>query len=90
MLPLPVAACVRRYLWDAMVHVCAAKQPRSLTGARLGVGACLWDGAFVLTAYIAAQPVDTYAGGFLGNCTLLSFSFAVHPKQVNILIQHVH
>ncbi|DBA83657.1 TPA: hypothetical protein ACH3X1_006213 [Trebouxia sp. C0004] len=45
-----------------MVHVCAAKQPRSLTGARLGVGACLWDGAFVLTAYIAAQPVDTYAG----------------------------
>jgi hypothetical protein len=79
MLPLPVAACVHQYLWDAMVHVCAAKQPRSLTGARLGVGACLWDGAFVLTAYIAAQPADTYAGGLLGKCTLLSLAFAVHP-----------
>lgn len=45
-----------------MVHLCAAKQPRSLTGARLGVGACLWDGAFVLTAYIAAQPANSYAG----------------------------
>lgn len=66
-LSLPVAARVHLYLQDVMVHVCAAKQPRSLTGARLGVGACLWDGAFVLTAYIAAQPVDTYAGEFLGN-----------------------
>ena len=37
-------------------------QPRSLTAARLGVGACLWDGAFVLTAYLASQPANTYAG----------------------------
>ena len=44
------------------MHLRAAKQPRSLTGARLGVGACLWDGAFVLTAYIAAQPADSYIG----------------------------
>jgi len=90
MLSLSVAARVHLYLWDAMVHVRAAKQPRSLTAARLGVGACLWDGAFVLTAYIAAQPVDTYAGGFLDNCILSSLSFAVHPKLVKILIQHVH
>ena len=88
MLSLPVAARVYLYLQDVMVHVCAAKQPRSLTGARLGVGACLWDGAFVLTAYIAAQPVDTYAGGVLGNWIVMSLSFAVHPKQMNNLIQH--
>lgn len=46
-------------LWCALL---AAKQPRSLTAARLGVGACLWDGAFVLTAYLSTQPPDTFAG----------------------------
>ena len=40
----------------------AAKQPRSLTAARLGVGACLWDGAFVLTAYLLTQPSGTFTG----------------------------
>ena len=54
-----------------MVRLHAAKQPRSLTGARLGVGACLWDGAFVLTAYLAAQPADTYAGRLPHNCCML-------------------
>ncbi len=54
-----------------IVPVCAAKQPRSLTGARLGVGACLWDGAFVLTAYIAGQTADTYTGGLLAACSVL-------------------
>ncbi|KAL3138792.1 hypothetical protein ABBQ32_005634 [Trebouxia sp. C0010 RCD-2024] len=46
-------------LWCALL---AAKQPRSLTAARLGVGACLWDGAFVLTAYLLTQPSDTFTG----------------------------
>ena len=37
-------------------------QPRSLTAARLGVGACIWDGALVLAAWAAAQPAGTFAG----------------------------
>lgn len=37
-------------------------QPRALTAARLGVGACIWDGALVLAAYLAAQPPGTFAG----------------------------
>ena len=40
-------------------------QPRSLTAAKLGVGACLWDGALVLTAYLMQQPVDSYRGRFI-------------------------
>ena len=43
----------------------AVQQPRSLTAARLGVGACLWDGAFVLTAYLASQPAGEFAGMLL-------------------------
>lgn len=43
----------------------AVQQPRSLTAARLGVGACLWDGAFVLTAYLASQPKGAFAGMLL-------------------------
>lgn len=43
----------------------AVQQPRSLTAARLGVGACLWDGAFVLTAYLASQPTGAFAGMLL-------------------------
>lgn len=46
-------------LWCALL---AAKQPRSLTAARLGVGACLWDGAFVLTAFLLAQPPESFTG----------------------------
>lgn len=46
-------------LWCALL---AAKQPRSLTAARLGVGACLWDGAFVLTAFFLTQPTETFTG----------------------------
>ena len=37
-------------------------QPRALTAARLGVGACIWDGALVLAAYLAAKPPGTFAG----------------------------
>lgn len=44
----------------------AVLQPRSLTAARLGVGSCLWDGAFVLTAYLATQPPGTFAGRSCG------------------------
>ena len=39
-----------------------AVQPRSLTAAKLGVGACAWDGALVLCSYLAAQPRGTFAG----------------------------
>lgn len=53
------ALCAAGMLWCALL---AAKQPRSLTAARLGVGACLWDGAFVLTAYLLTQPSDTFTG----------------------------
>ncbi|KAK9844006.1 hypothetical protein WJX81_001714 [Elliptochloris bilobata] len=38
------------------------QQPRALTAARLGVGACIWDGALVMAAYLAAQPPGTFAG----------------------------
>lgn len=38
------------------------QQPNSLTARRLGVGACLWDGAILLAAYLAAQPQYKYVG----------------------------
>lgn len=31
-------------------------QPQALHEARIGVGACLWDAAFVLTAFLGAYP----------------------------------
>ena len=37
-------------------------QPRALTAARGGVGAVVWDGALVLTAYLASQPADRFRG----------------------------
>ena len=48
-----------------MACLYAAKQPRSLTAARLGVGACLWHGAFVLSYYISSQPADSLAGSVI-------------------------
>ncbi|GAB4822736.1 hypothetical protein N2152v2_009782 [Parachlorella kessleri] len=37
-------------------------QPTSITAKKIGVGACLWDGALVLTAYLASQPRYKYVG----------------------------
>ena len=37
-------------------------QPIALTAARGGVGAVIWDGALVLTAYLAVQPPGSFRG----------------------------
>ncbi|KAK9815244.1 hypothetical protein WJX72_000525 [[Myrmecia] bisecta] len=44
------------------LSVLIQQQPSKLTANRLGVGACLWDGALVLTAYLSAQPRDSFQG----------------------------
>jgi predicted nicotinamide N-methyase len=36
--------------------------PRALANSKIGVGACLWDGAIILGAYLACQPRHTYIG----------------------------
>jgi len=36
--------------------------PRALANEKVGVGACLWDGAIILGAYLACQPRHTYIG----------------------------
>lgn len=71
-------------LWCALL---AAKQPRSLTAARLGVGACLWDGAFVLTAFLLTQPPATFTGDaapnlpFGSKCSYMPlFSLCLHAS----------
>ncbi|CAK0787864.1 hypothetical protein CVIRNUC_011086 [Coccomyxa viridis] len=38
------------------------QQPRLLDASRAGVGACLWDSAFVLTAFLAAQDQLKWCG----------------------------
>jgi hypothetical protein len=38
------------------------KQPRDIPAARMGVGACLWEGELLLAAYLAAQPRHRYIG----------------------------
>ena len=35
----------------------SASQPRLLDAARVGVGACLWDSSFVLTAFLSKTLV---------------------------------
>lgn len=36
--------------------------PRALANDKVGVGACLWDGAIILGAYLACQPRHAYIG----------------------------
>lgn len=38
------------------------QQPTSLTAQKIGVGACLWDGAILLAAYLIAQPHYKFVG----------------------------
>ena len=38
------------------------QKPTSLTAQKIGVGACLWDGALFLAAYLLNQPHYTYVG----------------------------
>lgn len=38
------------------------QNPTAITGSNIRVGACAWDGAFVLSAYLDAQPAGTFAG----------------------------
>ena len=38
------------------------QQPASLSARRVGVGACLWDGALLLAAYLTAQPRHRLVG----------------------------
>ena len=60
--PPPVQPVSARVLTAADCSMFCAVQPRSLTAAKLGVGACAWDGALVLCSYLAAQPRGTFAG----------------------------
>ena len=47
---------------QALPPLLVLQQPNSLTGARIGVGACLWDGALLLAAYLISQPHYKYVG----------------------------
>lgn len=38
------------------------QQPHALTAARMGVGACLWEGELLLAAYLSSQPLHRYIG----------------------------
>jgi len=38
------------------------QKPKSLTALKIGVGACLWDGAILLAAFLAAQPDYRFVG----------------------------
>lgn len=38
------------------------QNPTALKGSNIRVGACAWDGAYVLSAYLDAQPQGTFAG----------------------------
>ncbi|KAF6266019.1 hypothetical protein COO60DRAFT_639271 [Scenedesmus sp. NREL 46B-D3] len=38
------------------------QNPTALKGSNVRVGACAWDGAYVLAAYLDAQPPGTFAG----------------------------
>ena len=38
------------------------QQPTSLTAQKIGVGACLWDGAILLAAYLISQPHYKFVG----------------------------
>jgi hypothetical protein len=38
------------------------QNPTALKGSNVRVGACAWDGAYVLSAYLDAQPPGTFAG----------------------------
>lgn len=39
------------------------QNPTALKGSHIRVGACAWDGAYVLSAYLDAQPPGAFAGG---------------------------
>lgn len=47
-------------LGDIQIQV--KQKPRSLGSEKLGVAACLWDGALVVGAYLALQPRHRYIG----------------------------
>lgn len=38
------------------------QNPTALKGSNVRVGACAWDGAYVLSAYLDAQPPGAFAG----------------------------
>lgn len=38
------------------------QQPAAIHGQKMGVGACLWDGALLLAAYLISQPQYKYVG----------------------------
>ena len=51
-------------------------QPRALTGGRGGVGATVWDGALVLTAYLASQAPGSFDGMMLLHYMLFQSSWS--------------
>jgi hypothetical protein len=38
------------------------QQPTSITAKKVGVGACLWDGAILLAAYLVSMPRHKFVG----------------------------
>jgi len=47
-------------LYDLQLTV--LQRPRDLNHDKLGVGACVWDGAIILAAYLATQPRHRFIG----------------------------
>lgn len=44
------------------IQIVVKQRPRSLGFDKIGVGACLWDGALVVGAYLSVQPRHKYIG----------------------------
>ena len=44
------------------IRLQVVQAPRALANDKVGVGACLWDGAIILGTYLACQPRHTYIG----------------------------
>lgn len=43
------------------------QNPTALKGGSIRVGACAWDGAYVLSAYLDTQPAGAFAGRVTGS-----------------------
>jgi predicted nicotinamide N-methyase len=47
---------------DDAISLQVVQAPRALANEKVGVGACLWDGAIILSTYLACQPRHSFIG----------------------------
>ena len=47
---------------DDAISLQVVQAPRALANEKVGVGACLWDGAIILGTYLACQPRHSFIG----------------------------